>query len=69
MSYTDMDEDLEIDHVESSSENKSRHSHVKDYHHTSRTQRMDKLDYHHRRPKCRDMQEREHKRSRHEQVN
>ena len=69
VSYTDMDEDLEIDHVESSSENKSRHSHAKDYHHTSRTQRMDKLDYHHRRPKCRDMQEREHKRSRHEQVN
>jgi hypothetical protein len=69
VSLNDVDEDLETDNFESPSQNKPRHSQAKDHHHTSQMERMDKVDHHHRRPKAKDIQEREHKRSRHDNIN
>ena len=57
-------EDLEIDHVESSSETKRwHHLQLKENSHSSQTRRTNETDYHHFHQKGKDWAERENKRS------
>ena len=62
-------EDLEIDHVESSSETKQwRHLQLKEHSLASQTRRTNEIDYHNFHQKGKDWAERENKRSHYEHV-